>query len=126
VHVVVREGAEGLQRENAEGGKKKREGGRSRVAYIRMRGVSSSHKQQQRRRHTSASTAAVAVAAFLRTISCLATFGENITICPLMAHFSQILAALSYLAGRAWVGVRIVLRELWVLFVTWIKVSKAM
>jgi hypothetical protein len=67
---MVREGAEGLQRENAEGGKKKREGGRSRVADILMRGGSSSRKQQQRRRHTSASTAAVAVAAFLRTISC--------------------------------------------------------
>ena len=29
-------------------------------------------------------------------------------------------------AGRAWAGARIVLRELWVLFATWIKVSKAM
>ena len=96
------------------------------MADIRTRGGNSSRKQQQRPNLTSASTAAVAVAAFLRTISCLATFGENITICPRMAHFSQIVAALSYLAGRAWVGVRIVLRELWVLFVTWIKVSKAM
>jgi hypothetical protein len=43
-----------------------------------------------------------------------------------MARFREILAALSYLAGRAGVGVRIVLRELWVLFATWIKVSKAM
>ena len=94
------------------------------MADIRTRGGNSSRKQQQRPNLTSASTAAVAVAAFLRTISCLATFGENIKICPLMAHF--IISALSYLAGRAWVGVRIVLRELWVLFVTWIKVSKAM
>lgn len=42
-----------------------------------------------------------------------------------MARFSEILAALSYLGGRAWAGARIVLRELWVLFATWIKVSKA-
>jgi hypothetical protein len=61
----------------------KREGGRSRVADIRTGGGTSSRKQQQRPNLTSASTAAVAVAAFLRTISCLATFGENITICPL-------------------------------------------
>ena len=34
------------------------------------------------------------------------------------------MGVMSYLAGRAWA--RIVLRELWVLLATWIKVSKAM
>ena len=95
-------------------------------------------EQQQRCRHTSdnaASTAAVVAAAFLRTMRlifgvCWQNSSPKKAWVKLdsksMARFSEIMGAMSYLAGRAWAGARIVLRELWVLFATWIKVSKAM